>query len=79
MSRVGCRVLMMGGNNRGTRPLMLFLQRVRQLFKYDVVVLLDPDPREFDEEGIELLKQFVREHSGRVALHARDRFLPEGF
>ncbi|MED5584970.1 MAG: VWA domain-containing protein [Verrucomicrobiota bacterium] len=35
-----------------------------ELYKYDVVVLLDPDPREFDEDGIALLKQFVREHSG---------------
>ena len=35
-----------------------------ELYKYDVVVLLDPDPSEFDENGIDLLKQFVREHSG---------------
>ncbi len=35
-----------------------------KLFEYDVVLLLDPDPVQFDEAWIELLGRFVREHSG---------------
>ncbi|HVJ87251.1 MAG TPA: hypothetical protein VM452_16460 [Caulifigura sp.] len=41
------------------------LPRTREeLFNYDVIVLLDPNPNEFDEAWIDLLKDFVREHSG---------------
>jgi hypothetical protein len=35
-----------------------------KLFDFDVVLLLDPDPAQFDEAWIELLGRFVREHSG---------------
>ncbi len=41
------------------------LPRTREdLFVYDVILLLDPDPREFDEAWLELLTEFVRDHSG---------------
>lgn len=41
------------------------LPRTREeLFVYDVILLLDPDPREFDEAWIDLLTEFVRDHSG---------------
>jgi len=41
------------------------LPRTREeLFAYDVVALLDPDPREFDEAWMDLLTEFVRDHSG---------------
>ena len=35
-----------------------------ELFQYDVVLLFDPNPQEFDEAWVELLKQFVDEHAG---------------
>ncbi len=35
-----------------------------QLFEFDVVVMLDPDPREFSEAWIDLLRDFVGEHAG---------------
>jgi uncharacterized membrane protein len=53
-----------GRQQQGNTPIDALPATREELFNYDVVVLLDPDPREFDEEGIELLKQFVREHSG---------------
>ena len=53
-----------GRQQQGNTPIDALPATREELFKYDVVVLLDPDPREFDEEGIELIKQFVREHSG---------------
>jgi uncharacterized membrane protein len=41
------------------------LPRTREeLLDYDVIVLLDPDPKEFDEAWITLLSEFVRDHSG---------------
>ena len=53
-----------GRQQQGNTPIDALPATREELFNYDVVVLLDPDPREFDEEGIELFKQFVREHSG---------------
>ncbi|MBI4718629.1 MAG: VWA domain-containing protein [Planctomycetes bacterium] len=35
-----------------------------ELFTYDVIVLMDPDPEEFDETWARLLDQFVSEHGG---------------
>ncbi|MCP4846923.1 MAG: VWA domain-containing protein [Verrucomicrobiaceae bacterium] len=53
-----------GRQQQGNTPINALPATREELFNYDVVVLLDPDPMEFDEDGIELLKQFVREHSG---------------
>jgi len=53
-----------------------------ELFEYDVILLFDPDPIEFDEEWIKLLKQFVGEHAGGVLYKAgptfSSRFLADG-
>jgi len=38
--------------------------KAEDLFKYDVIVLFDPDPAEFGEPWIDLLKKFVGDHSG---------------
>lgn len=41
------------------------LPRTREdLLKYDVVLLLDPDPADFDEAWMQLLTEFVGEHAG---------------
>ncbi len=53
-----------GRLQQGNTPIDVLPATREDLFQYDVVVLLDPDPLEFDEESIELLKAFVREHSG---------------
>ena len=34
------------------------------LFEYDVIIMLDPNPTEFNEDLIDLFKNFVSEHSG---------------
>jgi hypothetical protein len=41
-----------------------------QLFEYDVVMLLDPDPREFDQAWIDTLKTFVSDHAGGLLFMA---------
>ncbi len=45
-----------------------------ELFEYDVVMLLDPNPREFDEAWIKLLTEFVGEHSGGLLYMAGPTF-----
>ena len=46
----------------------------KELFDYDVVMLFDPDPIEFDPAWIELLKDFVGEHAGGVLYMAGPKF-----
>ena len=33
-------------------------------FQYDVIVMIDPDPKEFDADTLDILKQFINEHAG---------------
>ncbi|MEM7385789.1 MAG: hypothetical protein AAF514_12665 [Verrucomicrobiota bacterium] len=58
-----------GRLQQGNTPIDRLPATKEALYEYDVVLLLDPDPREFDTAWIELLKQFVREHSGGVLYH----------
>jgi hypothetical protein len=46
----------------------------QELFEYDVILLFDPDPVEFDDEWIQLLKQFVSDHAGGVLYMAGPMF-----
>jgi uncharacterized membrane protein len=59
------------------------LPRTRdELFAYDVIMLLDPDPKEFDDAWITLLEEFSRNHSGGLLYMAgpsfTNRFLSGG-
>ena len=36
----------------------------KEMFEYDAIIMLDPDPREFSEQWIETLRQFLAEHGG---------------
>ena len=45
-----------------------------QLFAYDVVILVDPNPIEFDAAWLDLLKQFVGEHAGGFLYLAGPKF-----
>lgn len=53
-----------GRKQQGNTQINALPANREELFEYDVVILLDPDPLAFDQEYIELLKSFVREHSG---------------
>jgi hypothetical protein len=48
--------------------------RREELFKYDVIVFLDPDPSEFNEAWIEALKSFLTDHAGGVFWMAGPKF-----
>jgi hypothetical protein len=65
----------------GTRPITHLPATKEELLYYDVVLLLDPDPREFDTAWIDLLRQFIGEHAGGMLYMAgpkhTGRFLTE--
>lgn len=46
----------------------------KELFEYDVVMLFDPDPIEFDPAWVELLKEFVGDHAGGLLYMAGPKF-----
>jgi nucleotide-binding universal stress UspA family protein len=54
----------------GTRPISRLPVTRDELFWYDVVLLFDPNPQEFDQPWIELLKQFLGEHAGGLLFMA---------
>lgn len=45
-----------------------------ELFEYDVVIFLDPDPAEFNEVWIEALHKFLADHAGGVMWVAGPKF-----
>lgn len=54
----------------GSHPITRLPVTKEELFFYDVVLLFDPNPQEFDQAWVELLKQFVGEHSGGLLFMA---------
>jgi hypothetical protein len=46
----------------------------KAMFAYDVILLFDPDPRDFDEAWINLLKEFGSRHAGGVLYMAGPKF-----
>jgi len=54
----------------GTQPITHLPINKNELFYYDVLMMFDPNPQEFDPAWMELLKQFVGEHSGGLLFMA---------
>lgn len=71
-----------GRPQEGNTPIKKLPATSAELAEYDVILLFDPDPVEFDEEWIKLLKQFVGERAGGVLYMAgpmhSSRFLTAG-
>jgi uncharacterized membrane protein len=63
-----------GRAQEGSRPITHLPITKEELFWYDVVLLFDPNPKEFDQEWMELLKQFVGEHAGGLLYMAGPKF-----
>ena len=55
-----------GREQQGNTRILSLPATQEELFAYDVVLLFDPDPREFDPAWMELLKKFVSERAGGV-------------
>ncbi|MCI0359733.1 MAG: VWA domain-containing protein, partial [Planctomycetaceae bacterium] len=54
----------------GTRLISHLPTTKDELFYYDVILMFDPNPQEFDQAWMELLKQFVGDHSGGLLFMA---------
>ncbi|MCX6909061.1 MAG: VWA domain-containing protein [Verrucomicrobia bacterium] len=61
-------------NQEGDAPLTTLPKTEQELFGYDVIVMLDPDPREFDAAWAKLLARFVGDHGGGLAFIASNKF-----
>jgi uncharacterized membrane protein len=55
-------------------PLTKLPTEKKDLFAYDVIMMFDPDPIEFDEQWVELLRQFVGDHAGGLLYMAGPKF-----
>ncbi len=51
--------------------------REEDLFAYDVVLMLDPDPSEFNEAWIDGLRRFMGDHAGGLLWMAGPKFTPK--
>ncbi|MEX2214571.1 MAG: vWA domain-containing protein [Phycisphaeraceae bacterium] len=48
----------------GNTPINHLPATPKEMYDYDAVIMLDPDPREFNEQWIENLRVFLAEHGG---------------
>lgn len=53
-----------GRQQQGDTPITVLPSTQEELFRYDLILLLDPDPSELDETWSQLASRFVKEHSG---------------
>lgn len=58
----------------GTRQITHLPITKADLFYYDVILLFDPNPQEFDQAWIELLKEFIGDHSGGLLFMAGPKY-----
>jgi hypothetical protein len=63
-----------GRAQEGTRPITHLPVTKDELFWYDVVLLFDPDPKEFDQDWLKLLEEFVGNHAGGLLFMAGPKF-----
>ena len=61
----------------GNTPISRLPRTIEELGQYNVVLLMDPDPQEFDAEWIETLKVFCRNKAGGVLYMAGPQFTGE--
>ena len=58
----------------GNEPISVLPQTIEELGQYNVVMLFDPDPRDFSEEWINTLKTFAKRKAGGVLYMAGPKF-----
>lgn len=68
-----------GRGQEGKHPITHLPQTREELFVYDVILLLDPNPAELDAAWIELLGDFVGEHAGGLLFMAGPQYTGELF
>lgn len=63
----------------GDKPIREFPRDMKALAEFDVVVLGDVDPAFFTEGRLELMRNFVADHRGGLAMIAGSRFSPHKY
>ncbi len=58
----------------GNAPISQLPSGIEELGQYNVVMMIDPDPREFDQGWMEMLKQFAKRKAGGVFYMAGPKF-----
>ena len=64
-------------SSAGEKPLAKLPREENELFAYDVVVLYDPQPRDFDAPWAKLLQKFVADRGGGVCYIAGNKYTEE--
>lgn len=60
--------------SREEKPLGRLPREEAELFAYDVVLLYDPQPRDFDAAGAQLLRRFVNDRGGGLCFVAGNKY-----
>lgn len=68
-----------GRGQEGKQPITHLPKTRAEMFAYDVILLLDPNPAELDTAWIELLSDFVSEHAGGLLFMAGTQYSGELF
>ncbi len=61
----------------GNSPITRLPQTIEELGQYNVILLMDPDPSEFDDRWVELLRDFCEYKAGGVMFMAGPQFASE--
>jgi hypothetical protein len=61
----------------GNQPIARLPRSMEELGQYNIVMLLDPNPEEFDKQWIDLLQDFTRHKAGGVLYMAGPHFTSE--
>jgi hypothetical protein len=61
----------------GNSPITRLPQTIEELGQYNVVLMMDPDPREFDDRWVGLLRDFCQYKAGGVMFMAGPQFASE--
>ena len=63
----------------GNLPITRFPESIEELMEYDVVILGDVDPRQFTDNQLQLVAEFVGERAGGFCMVAGPQFSPEQY
>ena len=61
----------------GDLPITQLPRTLEELAQYNVIIMIDPNPEEFDEAWVEALKEFCRNKAGGVLFMAGPQFTAE--
>ena len=63
----------------GDRPITRFPETIEELMEYDVVLFGDVDPRQFTDNQLQLVSEFVSRRGGGFGMAAGPRYAPAKF